>query len=71
MPSIESLVGPTIATVPIVVRIDKEDDLVNLIRQIQTQAVNMIPYQQTGLQEIRQISAEMDRQSQFNTLLLC
>ena len=38
---IETMVGPTIATVPVLVHIDEEAEISNVLREVQQQAVDM------------------------------
>ncbi|KJZ74891.1 hypothetical protein HIM_05800 [Hirsutella minnesotensis 3608] len=68
---IETLVGPTIATVPVLVSVAENFTVMAFLEQVQSQAVDMIRFEQTRLRRIRQISTDLDRQSRFNTLLIC
>ncbi|KAG8525214.1 NRPS [Bacidia gigantensis] len=52
---IERIVGPTITTVPIRVMIDLELQIGQYLQSIQNSAAKMIPYEQTGLQNIRDL----------------
>ncbi|KAA8646754.1 Nonribosomal peptide synthetases (NRPS) [Aspergillus tanneri] len=70
VPGVERMAGPTIATVPVRVGIDWESDMDILLQQVQTQAIQMTPYEQTGLQRIRQISVETEQAVRFQTLLI-
>lgn len=70
VPEVENIVGPTIATVPVRVRLNWNASVHDLLQQIQTQALNMIPFEHTGLQNIRRINSEVERSSQFQTLLV-
>ncbi|KAK6087840.1 non-ribosomal peptide synthetase protein [Seiridium cupressi] len=70
MGGIERLVGPTIATVPIRVKVDGESNSSELLAALQSQAIRMIPYEQTGLSTIRHISDEAQNACQFQTLLV-
>ena len=66
VPSIDRIGGPTIATVPVRVKLDSEIEIKELLHQVQSQAVEMIPFEHTGLQHIRQISPAC----QFQTILV-
>ncbi|KAG2007942.1 hypothetical protein GB937_008135 [Aspergillus fischeri] len=68
VPDIEQVAGPTIATVP--VRILVRGTVHQLLHQVQGQAVEMIPFEQYGLQHIRQISQDTKYACDFQTLLL-
>ena len=64
------MAGPTIATVPIRVSVDRENSVEQLLQQIQRQAVEMTAFEQMGLHRIRRVSPEAERGSQFQTLLV-
>ena len=56
LPGIERISGPTLTTVPIRVRLDQTNETVsNFLQRMQKQAVDMIPFEHTGLQNIRRI----------------
>lgn len=67
---IEHIVGPTIATVPVRVSVNRQAALGKILDSVQTKAVNMIPFEQTGLQRIRQASLEAEEACRFQTLLV-
>ncbi|MDI1489545.1 MAG: Non-ribosomal peptide synthetase [Ramalina farinacea] len=67
---IESMTGPTIATVPVRTRIDKSITARAYLQEVQTQAIEMTAFEQVGLQHIRRISADAERACQFQSLLL-
>ncbi|KAH8597089.1 hypothetical protein B0O99DRAFT_685008 [Bisporella sp. PMI_857] len=67
---IERMAGPTIATVPIRVKFSRDTRLSNLLKMLQTQATEMIRYEQTGLSRIRQVSDEAFQACQFQTLVI-
>ncbi|OTA90727.1 hypothetical protein M434DRAFT_397814 [Hypoxylon sp. CO27-5] len=68
IPGIEDVAGPTIATVPL--RILVRGTVDELLHQVQGQAMEMIPFEQYGLQHIRQINQEAQYACDFQTLLL-
>ncbi|KAK8115446.1 hypothetical protein PG984_011948 [Apiospora sp. TS-2023a] len=67
---IERIAGPTIATVPVRVRLDSAAHVLQLLSGVQSQATGMIPHEQAGLSAIRQISPEAQQACQFRTLLV-
>lgn len=67
---IERMAGPAIATVPIRVALDWEDSVGRLLGQVQRQAVEMIPHEQTGLQSIRRVSEAAAVACGFQSLLV-
>ncbi|KAF2468736.1 acetyl-CoA synthetase-like protein [Lindgomyces ingoldianus] len=52
------LVAPTIATVPVRIRVDREKTVHDFLSGVQDQATEMIAYEHTGLQNIRRIVPE-------------
>lgn len=70
VPKIEQIVGPTIATVPVRVIIDPDQDLGGLLHQLQRQAADTTAAEQLGIQQIRQISSETARACEFQTLIV-
>ncbi|KAH7268863.1 hypothetical protein B0J15DRAFT_442051 [Fusarium solani] len=69
---IESMAFPTIATVPLRLRLNRKDQrVVDYLNQVQRQATEMIPYEQAGLQRIAQLVSPDARQAcVFQTLLV-
>ncbi|PLB45140.1 acetyl-CoA synthetase-like protein [Aspergillus steynii IBT 23096] len=70
VPGVERMAGPTIATVPVRVRLDWEADIHVLLQKVQAQGTSMTPYEQMGLQQIRRISPDTERACQFQNLLV-
>lgn len=68
---IESMAFATIATVPLRLKLNKDQRIVEYLNQVQRQATEMIPYEQTGLQRITQLVSPDARQAcTFQTLLV-
>ena len=56
VPGISTINGPTITTVPVRIRLGGEDTTVShLLTEVHSQATNAMPFEQTGLQNIRQV----------------
>lgn len=70
VPGIESMTGPTIATVPVRLRIDDTITVGNFLQAIQAQAIETMAFEQIGLQHIRRISVDAERACQFQSLLV-
>ncbi|KAG5930353.1 NRPS protein, partial [Claviceps africana] len=70
VPGVESMTGPTIATVPVRVTLDKQQTVGDFLQQIQAQAIDVTAFEQTGLQRIRRITAAAKKACEFQTLLL-
>ncbi|POR38790.1 Nonribosomal peptide synthetase [Tolypocladium paradoxum] len=67
---IEHVAGPAIATVPVRVNVDWDASITRLLDAVQSQASEMIPFEQTGLQRIRRVSEEAALGCNFQTLLV-
>lgn len=67
--NIVNIIGPTIATVPVRVSINSQWTIRQFLEFVQTQAIDSIAYEQTGLQNIRRVSADAHRACEFQTLL--
>jgi amino acid adenylation domain-containing protein len=70
IPGIEDMIGPAIATVPIRVTVDSEQQLHQFLLQVQAQSIEMTAFEQMGLQRIRRLGADAARACQFQTLLV-
>ncbi|KAL4954841.1 hypothetical protein BDW69DRAFT_183157 [Aspergillus filifer] len=70
IPGIERIVGPTIATVPVRVKLDWDQAVGDLLVQVQNQMVAMTEYEQFGLQRIQRIDENMEAAAKFELLLV-
>ncbi|KAK1621889.1 hypothetical protein BDP81DRAFT_400789 [Colletotrichum phormii] len=70
LPGIETIVGPTIATVPVRVHIQPQQQVLDYLREVQDDFIEMIPFKQAGLQAIAKASPEARRAYDFQTLLV-
>ncbi|KAI9745049.1 MAG: hypothetical protein M1818_001327 [Claussenomyces sp. TS43310] len=70
LPSIERITGPTITTVPIAVSINREKTIQEFLYDVQSQAIEMMPFEHTGLQNIKRFSQETERACNFQNLLV-
>ena len=67
---IESIMGPTIATVPLRVPVPGAWRVDEYLAKVQQQATEMIPFEQTGLRTIAKLSDEARQTCDFQTLLV-
>lgn len=67
---IDEIAAPTIATVPIRVRIANDQLVVKYLQKIQSQSTDMIPFEQAGLQHIAKICSSSQQACKFQTLLI-
>ncbi|KAM0430348.1 hypothetical protein ACHAQK_010679 [Fusarium lateritium] len=56
---ITELMAPTITTVPVRVHVDQEANVSSYLGTIQSQAVEMIPFEHTGLEEIKRLCPDL------------
>ncbi|KFY08363.1 hypothetical protein V492_06294 [Pseudogymnoascus sp. VKM F-4246] len=55
---IEQMIAPIVATVPLRVRLNPNDTVLDALSAIQNQFTEMIPFEQYGLQQIRKVSSD-------------
>ncbi|KAL8784906.1 MAG: hypothetical protein Q9195_008843 [Heterodermia aff. obscurata] len=67
---IETVVAPTIANVPIRVCLRHQDTVSELLDSVRHQAAEMIPFEQIGLHRIRRLSKEIERATNFETVVV-
>lgn len=70
MTGIEEVTGPTIATLPFRVQIQLDETIEDGLKAVQDSATAMIPFEQTGLQNIRCSGADASTACQFQNLLV-
>lgn len=70
LPGIEDLLAPIISTVPVRLAIDENIDVGQFIDVVQSQAVEMMPHENIGLQNIQAVNSETKHACQFQTLLV-
>ncbi|KAJ6780765.1 hypothetical protein PWT90_04525 [Aphanocladium album] len=69
VPGIETVVGPTIAAVPVRIRINKNETVHNFLDTIQRESTEMIQHEQSGLPFISRINKSTQRACNFQTFL--
>ncbi|KAJ5319968.1 hypothetical protein N7508_000251 [Penicillium antarcticum] len=70
VPAIEAIVGPTITTLPLRVRLQSETSIVTALDQVQKTLASMIPYEQAGLPWIARSCEDGTRACQFQSQLI-
>ncbi|KAI1822017.1 acetyl-CoA synthetase-like protein [Xylaria intraflava] len=70
VPGIEDMIGPTIATIPLRVTVDRSSTVQVLLEAVQSQAVGMVRFEQTGLQHIRRLSEDCKMGCEFQSFLI-
>ncbi|KAL3480508.1 hypothetical protein BJX99DRAFT_244256 [Aspergillus californicus] len=71
LPGVETLSGPTIATVPVRIKLDMSQTAATALGQVQQQLIDLIPYEQAGLQNIRQCEEGAATTGGFASYALC
>ncbi|CAG9998538.1 unnamed protein product [Clonostachys byssicola] len=69
IPDIASLVGPTIVTVPVRIRWTDTTSLGDFLVGVQQQSVDIIPFEQLGLQNIQRLGEGPNHACQFQSLV--
>lgn len=69
-PELQNVVGPTITTLPIRVKINHGETVLTFLDSLQHQFSAMIPYEQFGLPRIMAIDQSVKNASSFRTLLI-
>jgi non-ribosomal peptide synthetase component F/aryl carrier-like protein len=67
---IQEVLSPTFTTVPVRVNVDKRQKLVEFMAAIQDQATEMMPFEQYGMQNIKQLSTEISEACESQALLV-
>lgn len=70
LPGIEEVVGPTIATCPVRVRLQEDEPVSAFLARVQSQTTAMIPFEQAGLRRIKVLGPEAEHACRFQTLLI-
>lgn len=67
---IEDMLSPTISTIPCRVKLDGAERTESFIARIQNEALEAMPFESLGLQNIRRISLDTRNGSKFQTLFI-
>ncbi|KAK1723491.1 non-ribosomal peptide synthetase [Colletotrichum acutatum] len=68
--NIDSILGPIIATVPLRVRCNGSSTVRDLLDSIQMSTINMIPFEQMGIQNIARINPSCRSACDFQTMMI-
>jgi amino acid adenylation domain-containing protein/non-ribosomal peptide synthase protein (TIGR01720 family) len=69
VPGVEDIVGPTIATSPVCLKLDRQSTIEQYLQGVQRQSSAALPFQFAGLQHIRKLSSETAVACEFQSLL--
>ncbi|GKT45931.1 nonribosomal peptide synthetase dtxS1 [Colletotrichum spaethianum] len=67
---VERMTAPTIAPLPVRVTLQNDQNVQDMLQSIQQQMVNMLPFEQFGVQNIKRVSGAARDACQAQTLLL-
>ncbi|OJJ03909.1 hypothetical protein ASPVEDRAFT_85331 [Aspergillus versicolor CBS 583.65] len=67
---IERMIGPAIATVPLRFQINSNSTVLEALNAMQAQSLDMTPFEQMGLQQIRKLSREAEEACNFQSQLV-
>jgi amino acid adenylation domain-containing protein len=67
---IATMTGPTITTVPVHVHVKPDQSIHSFLESVQNQAIEMMPYEHMGLQNIKRISRKTQEACNFQNLLV-
>ncbi|KAH8662495.1 hypothetical protein BX600DRAFT_382509 [Xylariales sp. PMI_506] len=70
VPDLDKMMAPAIATVPVRVRVTKDQSCLEYLETVQREATEMIPFEQTGLSRIAKTCTGGQRACQFQTQLV-
>ncbi|GFP57079.1 nonribosomal peptide synthetase lcsA [Trichoderma asperellum] len=70
VPGIADMPGPTIATVPLRIRLDRQESVHSFLQSVQDRALTMVEFEQYGLQNIRKLSSDALDACDFSSLLV-
>ncbi|KAL3427025.1 hypothetical protein PVAG01_00534 [Phlyctema vagabunda] len=70
VPGIEQMLGPTIATIPLQIEIEPSLSIKEYLAQVQSDLIEVMKFEQTGLQRIRNINAATAAACFFQTQLV-
>ncbi|KAL4772861.1 hypothetical protein BDW60DRAFT_206626 [Aspergillus nidulans var. acristatus] len=68
MPDIDKVVGPTLATVPVLLDVRRSQSVADFLRATQAYFTELIPHQQIGLQNLRRLNRVTEAVCNFQTL---
>ena len=69
VPGIADMIGPTLATIPTRLSIDRDTSVDTFLRSVQEQSAETMPYQYAGLQQIKRLSTDTAIACGFQNLL--
>ncbi|KAF2177349.1 amino acid adenylation domain-containing protein [Zopfia rhizophila CBS 207.26] len=69
VPGISDMIGPTLATVPSRVKINRENTVGTFLKEVQAQSARVLPFQNAGIQRIKRLCPDAAAACEFQNLL--
>lgn len=70
VPGLERMPGPAVATVPVRLRLNQEQPVLDFLHDVQTGAAATVPYEQFGLRNILKLGEDVSEACDFSSLLV-
>uniref|UniRef100_A0A093UUI8 Nonribosomal peptide synthetase 8 n=1 Tax=Talaromyces marneffei PM1 TaxID=1077442 RepID=A0A093UUI8_TALMA len=67
---ITEMIAPTLTTVPVRISLNPSQSVSKFLESVQKQAIEMMPYEHTGIQKIRELVPELAPQLELNHIFL-
>ncbi|KUL87425.1 hypothetical protein ZTR_04651 [Talaromyces verruculosus] len=67
---ITEMIAPTLTTVPVRISTDRRKTVAEFLESVQKQAIEMMPFEHTGIQKIRELVPEVAPQLELNHIFL-
>jgi amino acid adenylation domain-containing protein len=67
---LDNMTGPLVTTIPIRMNLDRQKSIGDFLADVQTQASDMVPHEQFGLQNIMKLSSHAHDACEFSNLLV-
>jgi amino acid adenylation domain-containing protein len=67
---ITTIIGPTITTIPVRIRLDFTRTITQFLQEVEDQAVDLVPFEHFGIQNIKRVSKDAQAACSFQNLLV-
>ncbi|KAJ4315639.1 hypothetical protein N0V94_005836 [Neodidymelliopsis sp. IMI 364377] len=65
-----SILGPTIATIPVRIQIDPDQTILGFLQKVHDEAIESVPFEHFGIQNIKKVSKDAQASCDFQSLLV-
>ncbi|KAG9244842.1 hypothetical protein BJ878DRAFT_440567 [Calycina marina] len=70
VPGIDMIVGPTITSIPVRVKLSRDQTIASFLADVQAEAIDSIPFEQVPMRKIKSASADAALSCEFQNLLV-